>query len=1506
MQKGMPEAQGLYSPLNEHDNCGIGFVANIKGQKSHDIVSRGLEVLARMDHRGATGADAKTGDGAGIQIQVPHEFILKLGIGVPEAGSYGTGLLFLPKLKKEADLCISTLKKFCLEEDLDLFHVREVPVDRKAPGEIALRAEPKIVQVFIKSIVKREQNALERKLYVVRKLSEHAIRNSKLKYKKAFYFPSLSSKVMIYKGMLTPGQVPQYFHDLQDPSLKSAIALVHSRFSTNTFPTWELAQPFRIVAHNGEINTVRGNRLWMHARESLLKSEVFGDDLKKVLPIIEPGMSDSASFDNVLEFLHMAGRPMHHALCMMIPESYNDKNPIPDSLKAFYEYHSTIMEPWDGPASIVFSDGRYIGGTLDRNGLRPSRYYITKDDMMVMGSEVGVQDFDPKIIKEKGRLRPGKILLVDTKLGIIIPDQEVKHELTSRNPYQNWIRDNRLMLEDIEVQQRVPSAMGDDYETYLYEFGYSKEDIRILIKGMAANGMEPTSSMGNDTPLAAFSDKPQRFFNYFKQLFAQVTNPPIDPIREELVMSLTNYIGSVSSNILEENPEHAKMIKFRHPIITNTDLGKIKDIKDAYFSHVTIPMVFPAKEGEKGFKKALDNILAQAEKAVDEKNNFIILSDRFISKEMAAMPSLLVMAAVHHHLIQVQKRMQVGVIVETAEAREVMHFALLFGYGASIVNPYLAFATIDDLIKQGEITITYSEARKNYIKSVEKGLLKIFSKMGISTLRSYHGAQIFEALGVHSDVINKYFKGTPSRIGGVGFKELCTEALMFHDKAFAETNQYYQLKNEGVYSYRKDGERHSWNPETIGLLQWSTRTNDYKKYKEFTERINNENKTHFIRGFLKVKPAIKSVDISEVEPIEDIMKRFVTGAMSYGSISKEAHEALAIAMNTIGGRSNTGEGGEDPARFGTIKNSKIKQVASGRFGVTNNYLSNADEIQIKIAQGAKPGEGGQLPGFKVNKIIAKTRNSTPGITLISPPPHHDIYSIEDLAQLIYDLKCANTSAKVSVKLVAEDGVGTIAAGVSKAFSDIIIIAGYDGGTGASPASSIKHAGLPPELGIAETQQTLVINDLRRRVKLQVDGQLKTGLEVVKMACLGAEEFGFSTAPLIVMGCVMMRKCHLNTCPMGIATQNEDLRKRFIGKADYVINYFKFLAEEIREILAYMGYTKLDDIVGRPELLEVDQSVQNWKSEKIDFNKILYKPKESEIYAIKNVHANTLDLDDHIDNTLIKEANPAIKSKQKVWIEKDIRNVDRAVGATLSGTISKRYGEEALPEDTINCIFHGSAGQSFGAFLVKGVTFRLQGDSNDYLGKGLSGGSITVVPRSKSTFDPAENIIVGNTTLYGATSGKVYIRGVVGERFAVRNSGAVAVVEGTGDHCCEYMTGGRVVVLGKTGRNFAAGMSGGIAYVLDINGDFDYYCNKGLVELSTVEDKADVVELQNMISDHLTQTRSNLAARILTNWDEYLPKFVKVIPFEYKKILEEEKLRKIDVELQKSIDERRHE
>ena len=1492
----LPEAQGLYNPANEHENCGIGFVAHIKGKASHDIIRRGLEVLLNMDHRGATSADNSTGDGAGLLMQVPHDFItqaLKIDVGV--RGTYGTGLVFLPRNESEASICLEVLKKNISDEGLELVAIRDVPVDHSVPGEIAKLAEPAIKQVFVKGYL--EQDALERKLFVVRKLTEHAIRGSNLKGKHSFYQPSFSSKIMVYKGMFTPMQLRDYFRDFQDERLTSAIALVHSRFSTNTFPTWDLAQPFRIVAHNGEINTIRGNRLWMQAREALLKSDFFGADLKKLLPIIEPNKSDSASFDNVLEFLHLAGRSLPHALCMMIPESFNEKNPIPDSLKAFYEFQSTIMEPWDGPASMVFSDGRYIGGTLDRNGLRPSRYVITNNDLIVMGSEVGVQTFAPGEIKEKGRLRPGKLLLVDTQLGIIIPDKEVKDQLSRRNPYAMWLKENRLQLSDIQVKQRVPSHI-DNFTAFARTFGYSKDDMFEIIQPMAEGAAEPTNSMGNDTPLTVFSDKPKLLFDYFRQIFAQVTNPPIDSIREGLVMSLTNYIGGANSNVLEESPEHCRLIKFSSPIIVNTDLGKIKDLKDEMFIHRTIPMVFPVSEGVEGFKNAFENLLSAAEKAVDDKKNYIILSHRKVSEEYAPIPSLLAVAAVHHHLIRKKKRMQIGIIVETGDAREVNHFALLLGYGASAVNPYGAFAAIDYLVNEGSIGMEYKVARKNYIKSIDKGLLKIFSKMGISTLRSYHGSQIFEAVGIGKELIEKYFTGTASRLGGIGFEEICEEVTMFHREAYQETNtdEPFRFETTGNNAWRKYGEHHAWNPETIGLLQWSSRINDYGKYKEFSELINRENsRPTFIRGCFNIKK--NPLPIEEVEPIESIMQRFVTGAMSYGSISKEAHEALAVAMNTIGGRSNTGEGGEDPLRFGTDKQSSIKQIASGRFGVTNNYLTNASELQIKIAQGAKPGEGGQLPGFKVNEIIAKTRNSTPGITLISPPPHHDIYSIEDLAQLIYDLKCTNPRAKVSVKLVAEDGVGTIAAGVAKAYADLITISGGEGGTGASPLSSIKHAGLPAEFGISEAQQTLVMNNLRGRVKLQVDGQLKNGRDVVIMGCLGGEEFGFATSALIVLGCVMMRKCHLNTCPAGVATQNPELRKRFIGRSEYVVNYFKFVAREIREYLAEMGFRKFEDIVGRTDLLEVNPEVTNWKMKNIDLSRIIYMPREAATNDIRCTVTGLKSIEEHLDMQLINESAKAIKAKEKVWILHNINNVDRTIGAMLSGEISLRYGEKGLPADTINCTFRGTAGQSFGAFLVKGVSFRLEGDANDYFGKGLSGGKVVVVPPVGTTYKPEENIIIGNTSLYGATGGEAYIRGVAGERFCVRNSGANAVVEGTGDHCCEYMTGGRTVVLGKTGRNFAAGMSGGIAYVLDVDGDFDYYCNKGLVELSPVEDRADVQELQELINNHLLYTQSSLAAGILTHWDEYLPKFVKVIPLEYKKVLEMQKIRELERKLQ---------
>jgi glutamate synthase (NADPH/NADH) large chain len=1496
----IPEQQGLYNPANEHDSCGIGFVAHIKGLASHEIIQKGLDVLLNMDHRGATSADNTTGDGAGLLMQIPHEFItqaLKMNVGLP--GRYGTGLVFLPDIEKEAEICLEVLSRNIKDEGLELIGYRIVPVNHSAPGAIAATTEPAIKQVFVRGYL--EQDALERKLFVIRKLTEHTIRNSGLSQKDYFYQPSFSSKILVYKGMFTPRQLIDYFEDFKDERLKSAIALVHSRFSTNTFPTWSLAQPFRVIAHNGEINTIRGNRLWMHAREALMKSDFFGSDLQKLLPIIEPGKSDSASFDNVLEFLHLAGRSLPHVLCMMIPESFNEKNPIPESLKAFYEYHSTIMEPWDGPASMIFSDGRYIGGTLDRNGLRPSRYIITRNDMIVMGSEVGVQTFEASEVREKGRLRPGKLLLVDTQLGIIIPDAEVKEQLSRRSPYEMWLKENRQQLSDIRIRQRVPYSI-DNFEMYARVFGYSREDLYDIILPMAVSGAEPTNSMGNDAPLTIFSEKPKRFFDYFKQVFAQVTNPPIDSIREGLVMSLTNYIGGLNSNILTETPDHCRLIKFESPIIINTDLGKIIDMKEQMFVNQVIPMVFKVKEGFEGFKSSFENLLTEAEKAVDEKKNYIILSDRLVSAEFAPIPSLLAVAAVHHHLIQKRKRMQVGIIVETAEAREVNHFALLLGYGASVINPYLALGAIDQLVKEGKIGLEYKEARNNYIKSVDKGLLKVFSKMGISTLRSFHGSQVFEAVGVSRELIDSYFTGTSSKISGIGLEEIYRETMMFHETAFRDENtgESFRFESSGNNAWRKCGEHHAWNPETIGLLQWSTRMNDYRKFREFTALVDKENtRPVFIRGCFNLKR--NPIPLEQVEPEEKIMQRFVTGAMSYGSISKEAHEALAIAMNTIGGRSNTGEGGEDPARFNTEKQSAIKQVASGRFGVTNNYLTHAHELQIKIAQGAKPGEGGQLPGFKVNEIIARTRHSTPGITLISPPPHHDIYSIEDLAQLIYDLKCTNPRAKVSVKLVAEDGVGTVAAGVAKAYADLITISGGEGGTGASPLSSIKHAGLPAEFGIAEAQQTLVLNNLRGRVKLQVDGQLKTGRDVVIMGCLGAEEFGFSTAALIVLGCIMMRKCHLNTCPAGIATQNAELRKRFLGRSEFVINYFRFVAREIREYLAEMGFRSFDELVGRTDRLEINPEVTNWKMKNINLSSILYMPAKPGQAELRSTFTGLKKIEEHLDFQLIKEAAKAIKAKEKVWISHTLKNTDRTIGAMLSGEISQRYGEEGLPEDTIQCTFLGTAGQSFGAFVVKGVTFRLEGDANDYFGKGLSGGKLIVVPPSGSTFKPEENIIIGNTSLYGATSGEAFIRGVAGERFCVRNSGAHAVIEGTGDHCCEYMTGGRTVVLGRTGRNFAAGMSGGIAYVLDTEGNFDYYCNKGLVELMPVEDHTDIVELQEMINKHLLHTQSSLAANILTNWEEFLPRFVKVIPLEYKKVMEEQKLRELEKKLRLSED-----
>jgi len=1506
MRTERPLNHGLYRQEFEHENCGIGFVAHLKGRKSHSIVSQGLDILRNMTHRGAEGADKKTGDGAGVLIQIPRDFYLIQGYALPPEGQFGTGLIFLPQDASDAAKCEEILLNIISEEEVSFIGFRDVPRNNSVLGEISHAAEPFIKQILLGA--ETEQEILERKLYIIRKRAEVAIRNSDIRQKNFFYLPSLSTKVLVYKGMLTSLQLGDYFTDLSDERLKSAIALVHSRFSTNTFPSWDLAQPFRVLGHNGEINTIRGNRMWMEARESILKSDKLGD-LSRIYPIIEPGKSDSASLDNVLEFLLMSGKSLPYAMSILIPESINAKNPISNELRAFYHYHSTFMEPWDGPASLIFSDGRYIGGMLDRNGLRPSRYVITTNDHIVMGSETGVQTFKPEEIREKGRLKPGKMLLVDTEAGRIYYDNELKATLAGEYPYGDWIHQNMVNLEEIETGQVITPELGPCYNKYITSFNYSMEDIEKIIKEMAATGKEPTGSMGNDVPLAVLSKKPYRLFNYFKQLFAQVTNPPIDPIREELVMTLSGYLGSLQQNLLETSPDHVKMVRFRNPVISNTYFQVVKNLRYKGFSAANLTMLFDASKEAEGLQSAVDKLCADAEKAVDEGKNYIILSDRGIDKNLAPIPSLMAVSAVHHYLISKRKRMQIDIVVESAEPREVMHFALLFGYGASIINPYMSFAIIDKLVKEKAIQLDYQNAEANYINAINKGLLKIMSKMGISTLRSYRSSQIFEAVGIHSDVIDKYFAGTISRIGGIGMAEIAEEVLVPLRKAFIEEQQP-EILTEGVYSYRKHGEHHAWNPETIALLQWSTRTRDREKFRLYSNLVNKDT-AHpgFIRGLLRIKK--NPIPLAEVEPAENIMKRFVTGAMSYGSISREAHETMAIAMNRIGGRSNTGEGGEDPERFkpradGESTRSAIKQVASGRFGVTAEYLVNADEIQIKIAQGAKPGEGGQLPGHKVDKIIAKTRYSIPGITLISPPPHHDIYSIEDLSQLIFDLKNINPKARISVKLVSESGVGTIAAGVTKAGADLITISGYEGGTGASPSSSIKHAGLPLELGLAETQQTLVMNNLRRKVMLQADGEIKTALDIVMIAMLGAEEFGFATSALVVMGCVMMRKCHLNTCPVGVATQNPELRKRFTGKADYLVNFFRMLAEDVREYLAEIGCRSMDEIIGRFDLLERNPEVDHWKIKNLDLTAMLAMPEESKTNAMRCIEKQESKIDNILDLELIREADKALSEKQPVEITRTIRNTDRTIGAMLSGKIATLYGSAGLPDGTIKCRFTGSAGQSFGAFLAPGIELYLEGDANDYLGKGLSGGRIIVVPPEGSAFEPDKNIIIGNTVLYGATRGEIYISGVTGERFAVRNSGANAVVEGVGNHCCEYMTGGRVVVLGKTGSNFAAGMSGGIAYVFNESGNFDYYCNMGMVELSLVEELSEISELTEFINRHYMFTQSKKARMILDDLDKYIPMFIKVVPYDYKKVLQEQELEELrkkiaDVEMDVEYD-----
>ncbi len=1501
MATGTPNKQGLYDSQYEHDSCGIGFVANVKGERSYDIVRRGLEALERMAHRGAESADNKTGDGAGILMQIPHGFYRELVPSLPEPGQYGTGIVFLPQHPDEIDYCIQELEKVVREENLRVLAWRDVPVDSSVIGKIAKASEPVMKQIFIAGQAGLSRDALERKLYVVRKVVENRIRQSGLKQARLFYLASLSTKTIIYKGMLMSMQLRPYFGDLQDSRVASAIALIHSRFSTNTFPSWDLAQPFRMLAHNGEINTIKGNRFWIQTASAGMETPLFGDDIKKTFPIIEAGKSDSASLDNVLELLVMAGRSLPHSLMMLVPESFNKFNPIPDDLKYFYEYHSAFMEPWDGPASLVFCDGRFVGGTLDRNGLRPSRYVITKDNLIVMASEVGVQTFPPELVESKGRLRPGKLLLVDTEEGRVIPDAEIKERISHQKPYREWVETYRVRMADIPVKRAVAVKLPKQqlHELELLH-GYSREDIEKILLPMVASGEEPVGSMGNDTPLAVFSDRPQRLFNYFKQVFAQVTNPPIDSYREEMVMTLTNYIGS-EGNLLTEEPTHCRMIQCKRPIFTNSVMEKLYDWNNEHFRIATLPMMFPVADGEAGLETALNALCREAERKIDEGYNLIVLSDKSADLNNAPIPSLLACAGVHHHLVRVQKRTRGALIIQTAEAREVMHFALLYGYGASAINPYGVFAVVHSLLDEGKLPPSiknYISAEDSYIHAIDKGVLKVLSKLGISTLRSYHGAQTFEAIGLSRDVVDRYFTGTDSRIAGIGLTEIAREVLMFHHRAHAE--KPVLLESDGVYQYLRDGEKHAWNPEVIHFLQWAVRDDDYEKYKQFAKLVNTQNqRPHVIRGLFEFKPRTP-IPIEEVEPAEAIFKRLTTGAMSFGSISKAAHETIAIAMNAIGGRSNSGEGGEDPERFyrrkdGTLARSAIKQIASARFGVTSNYLVNADELQIKIAQGAKPGEGGQLPGLKVDEHIARTRHSTPGVTLISPPPHHDIYSIEDLAQLIFDLKNGNPEARVSVKLVSVSGVGTIAAGVAKAHADLIIICGYDGGTGASPQSSIKHAGLPFELGISETHQTLVLNGLRGRVRLQTDGQLKTGRDIVIAGILGAEEFAFGTATLISLGCIMMRKCHLNTCPVGVATHDPELTQRFTGKPEYLIRYFTFMIQEVREIMAQLGIRKFDDLIGRTDLLE-QRKVDHWKARTVDLSAILYRPKEADTSPSHCVETQIHKIEDVLDRKLIEKADAALKHQTPVCLSMPITNSDRAVGAMLSSRISRLCGEEGFPDNTIHCTFYGSAGQSFGAFLARGVTFKLVGDANDYLGKSLSGGRLIVVPPEGSTFKAEENIIIGNTVLYGATSGEVFVRGVAGERFCVRNSGVNAVVEGAGDHCAEYMTGGRVVVLGKVGRNFAAGMSGGIGYVLNIDGNFAYFCNMQMVELSPVLDQDDQDFVRTYVEKHYQYTASPVAQMVLENWHTYLPKFIRVMPIEYKRVLEAQKLVEIERQL----------
>jgi glutamate synthase (ferredoxin) len=1495
---GLPEKQGLYDPRFEHDACGVGFVVNIKGEKSHEIVEQALTVLENLDHRGACGCEENTGDGAGILMQVPHVFLKEacagLGFQLPEPGDYGVGMIFFPDHREQRVRFEKIIEAIVKEAGQKFLGWRKVPTDNLYLGDGAKAAEPFVRQMFIgRSADLADDLAFERKLFVIRRRAENAIRYAGLPGGDFFYVPSLSSRTLIYKGMLTSRQVSTFYPDLNDPQLESAIALVHSRFSTNTFPSWGRAHPYRYLIHNGEINTLRGNENWMHARQGMLASEMFGDDLTKVFPIIQEDGSDSTKFDNCLEFLALSGRSLPHAMMMMIPEPWENHESMDAKKRAFYDFHSCLMEPWDGPASIAFTDGTVVGAVLDRNGLRPSRYYVTKDDLVIMASEVGVLDVPPERVLEKRRLQPGRMFLVDTSEGRIISDEEIKQEMAAAQPYGQWLKDNLVRFNDLpEVEDQEPPVDHAATLQRLQAFGYNFEDLRINIAPMAQNSIQPVGSMGTDTPLAVLSDKPQLLYNYFKELFAQVTNPPIDPIREELITSTTLTIGS-EGNLVNPGPQSCRQLRLAEPILKNADLEKLRQISMPGIKSVTVPILFNVGEGKAGLERALEELFKAADAAIVGGATIVILSDKGVDRAHAPIPALLATAGLHHHLIRAGTRTRVGLVLESGEPREVHHFCLLIGYGAQAINPYLVYECLSDMIHQGLLpNINYHDAVKGYDKACYKGVVKVMAKMGISTIKSYCGAQIFEAVGLGEELVNKYFTWTPSRIGGIGLEEVAREAQQQHGRAYpAYPLNGHTLEVYGQYQYRKDGELHLFNPRTIHLLQKAARTNDYRTFKEYTRLIDDQSeRIATLRGLMVFKHVDKPIPIDEVEPVDAIVKRFKTGAMSYGSISKEAHEALAIAMNRIGGKSNTGEGGEDPARYvleanGDSKNSAIKQVASGRFGVTSYYLTQARELQIKMAQGAKPGEGGELPGRKVYPWIAKVRHSTPGVGLISPPPHHDIYSIEDLAQLIHDLKNANHHARISVKLVSEVGVGTIAAGVAKGHADVVLISGHDGGTGASPQTSIKHAGLPWELGLAETHQTLVLNNLRSRIAVETDGQLKTGRDVVIAALLGAEEFGFATTALVTLGCIMMRVCHLDTCPVGVATQNPELRAKFAGDPEYVVNFMRFIAQEMREHMAELGFRTINEMVGRADRIEMRRAVAHLKAQGMDYSAILYQPKAGpEVGRYCQIPQNH-GLENALDNQVLLDlAAPALERKEKVKATLDIRNTNRVVGTILGSEVTRRYGPQGLPEDTIHFHFQGSAGQSFGAFIPPGVTLELEGDANDYFGKGLSGGKVVLYPPEGSTFVPEENIIVGNVAFYGATNGEAYIRGMAGERFCVRNSGVRAVVEGVGDHACEYMTGGRLVVIGKTGRNFAAGMSGGVAYVLDEDGTLANRCNLETVSLEIL-DQRDMQEVEELLKRHAVYTHSARAWQLLALWQETAPKFVKVMPKDYQRVVE---------------------